>query len=142
MERRQDPRVRCRVPVELYCPGVEHEVPCRVHDLSFSGLFATGQPAVSIDSRVEVVLRVHEEGLRLNGRVVRSTTEGVAVEFGALTAEQTELLNTVMWPRWDGRDLLEGVMILADDSEMRDLGTWMRLTSVIESFRRHLPHHR
>jgi hypothetical protein len=129
------------VPVELHCPGADSRISCKFRDLSFSGLFAVGQPAVRADAPVEIRLRVGDRRLTFRARVARVTLDGVGVEFGTVDAGQAELLQDVMWPRWDGRDILEGVMILAGDGEIRDLAQWMHLTSVVETFRRHLAHH-
>lgn len=142
MERRRHPRVRCRLPVELYCPGASSSISCKIRDLSLGGLFAVGQPAVRADAALEIRLRKGRERIGLRARVARVTLDGVGVEFGPLDAEQSAFLQEVMWPRWDGRDILEGVMILAADGEIRDLAEWMRLTSVVEDFRRHMTRHR
>jgi hypothetical protein len=137
MERRRHPRVRCRLPVELYCPGANSGISCKVRDLSLAGLFAVGQPAVRADAPLEIRLRKGRDRVTLRARVARVTLDGVGVEFGALDTGQSDFLHEVMWPSWDGRDILEGVMILAGDGEIRDLAEWMRLTSVVQDFRRH-----
>jgi hypothetical protein len=67
------------------------------------------------------------------------TLEGVAIELGSLNAGQVALIERIMWRRWDGPDLLEGLMILAPDTPMEGLSDWLRLTAAAEYFRHHRP---
>ena len=46
-------------------------------------------------------------------------------------SKKGRLLEDIIWPKWDGEQLFEGLLIVAPHEDIVDLADWMRLTSLL-----------
>jgi hypothetical protein len=53
------------------------------------------------------------------------------LKFNPLDELESLTLENVIWPKWDGRELFEGLLIVAPHENIVDLAGWMRLTSLL-----------
>lgn len=141
MERRGHPRVVYAVPARLACRSWHGSTNCRIRDIGMGGLYALSPSRAPVDTQVELLFRVGADDLVVSGRVQRSDLDGVAIKFDSLSAAQSAVLEQLIWPDWDGHNLMEGVLLLAAFSEIRELKDLMHLTTIVEEYgRRDLAH--
>ena len=107
---RKHPRIRCRLPVDLFCGNESKRLNCRSQDLCLGGMFAAGAECMRVDDQVHVEL-APESGaqVHLEARVARTTTEGAGLQFVDNSPPSVEVLGALLTPTWDGENLLDGV---------------------------------
>jgi len=135
MEARAHPRSRLSVPVGLYCADKNRYYRRKINNISVGGLFVSGTPCARNSTRLEVTInpakRVQEAPDRYTAEVARSSASGFALKFNHLDEQKRRLLEDIIWPKWDGEQLFEGLLIVAPHEDIVDLADWMRLTSLL-----------
>ena len=135
MEARAHPRTRLSVPVGLYCADKHTYYRRKISNISVGGLFVSGSPCGRTGTRLEVVVNPINRPLQPSDRyaaqVVRSSISGFALQFNRLNDQKLQALEEVIWPKWDGENMFEGLLIIAAHENIVDLAGWMRLTSIL-----------
>jgi len=135
VEARAHPRTRLCVPVGLYCADKNRYYRRKINNISVGGLFVSGTPCGRNGSRLEVIInpanRAPEASDRYTADVARSSASGFALKFNHLDEQKKRMLEDTIWPEWDGKELFEGLLIVAPHEDIVDLAGWMRLTSLL-----------
>lgn len=135
VDARRSPRTKTSFPVALVSNGGGIEQVRIIKDLSESGLFVTSLTTTKIGDIYLVAIKnpVLGESLVLSARVARIDSEGCGLLFDRLEPEERQFLFDLIHPRWDGRDLLEGVIMHGILADTADFAACMRLTSLLSS---------
>ncbi len=135
MEARNHPRTRLSVPVGLYCTEKSTYYRRKINNISVGGLYVDGNPCGRKGAQLEVIINPAvselESADRYTGEILRSCVSGFAMQFRYLDENQQRKMEELIWPKWDGEDMLEGLLIVAPREDVVDLADWMRLTSIV-----------
>lgn len=138
---RKHERISCRLPVNVFCDADMRRLGCRTEDIGLGGLFANGAQCLRIDQPVSVELAPNSGArLHIEGRIVRTTTDGAGLQFVDNSPATLEVLQALLTPDWDGGHVLDGVIKIAPWYGDGDLASWMRLTSIVSDWQ-HLKNH-
>lgn len=130
-------RLPFRLGVNLFSDSDRRPQHCYSRDIGYDGLFAVGARHLKHDDPVRIVVEVGDgEGLHLDARVIRVEGDGVDCEFAGNSPATLEVLDALLSPKWDGQNLLEGVITFAPWYHDTNLASWMRLTSLVSDWRR------
>jgi hypothetical protein len=138
MDARVHPRTSHSISVGLYCPEKDQFQNGKVRDISTEGLFFTGTPCARTGTQFSVVVnpRNPDKSLTLSARVVRHTSNGFALRFHNISQQARQQLEEIIWPSWDGKDVFEGLLIVAAHENTGSFSGWLRLTSMLFNYRR------
>ena len=64
------------------------------------------------------------------------TLDGADLKFDSPSPQQIEELREVIYPHWNGQNLLEGVLILSNWVDADDFAGWLRLLTLVEHWQR------
>jgi hypothetical protein len=121
--------------VGLYCADKHTYYRRKINNISAGGLFISGSSCGRSGIQLEVVVNpanpAQETSERYSAEVVRSSVSGFALKFNHLNEQKKRALEDVIWPKWDGEKLFEGLLIVAPHEDIVDLAGWMRLTSLL-----------
>jgi len=121
--------------VGLYCADKNKYYRRKSNNISVGGLYVSGSPCGRGGTQLEVMVnpvnRAQQPSERFAAEVVRSSVSGFALKFNHLDEQKKRALEDVIWPKWDGEELFEGLLIVAPHEDIVDLAGWMRLTSVL-----------
>jgi len=121
--------------VGLYCADKNRYYRRKINNISEGGLFVSGAPCARNGTRLEVTInpakRAQEASDRYKAEVARSSASGFALKFNHLDELKRRVLEDIIWPKWDGEQLFEGLLIVAPHEDIVDLADWMRLTSLL-----------
>ena len=135
MEARAHPRTRLSVPVGLYCADKNRYYRRKISNISLGGLFISGascgRSGIQLGVTVNPVNRALESSDRYPAQLIRRSVSGFALKFDPLDEQRMRVLEEVIWPKWDGEQLFEGLLIVAPHTDIVDLAGWMRLTSLL-----------
>jgi hypothetical protein len=135
MELRAYPRTRLSLPVGLYCPDKNSYYRRKISNISMGGMFISGTSCGRNGMGLDVIVNPNnkspEEPERYTARIIRNSTEGFALSFNNLGKLEREMLQDIIWPRWDGKDDFEGMLIVAARENVVGLSGWLRLTSLV-----------
>lgn len=121
-----------RMKVRLHVPGSPAAITCTTQEISHDYVFISGGPKVRAGSEVKLEFNRRDgEPVAVNCVVVPHTGERLLLCYGEMAAAQRDLLKRTIWPDWDGRDLLHGLILMADRCEEQTLSEWLRLTSLL-----------
>ena len=138
---RKHQRISCRLPVDLFCGNETKRLNCRTQDIGLGGMFAVGAQCLTGGDPVRVELAPDSGSLlHLDGRIIRTTTEGAGLQFVGNSPATIEVLQALLSPDWNGGLLLDGVIKIAPWYGDDNLAGWMRLTSIVSDWQR-LTHH-
>lgn len=137
LESRPHQRLPFRLALNLFTDSERHPQQCVSRDIGYDGLFAMGARNLKPNDSVRLSVEVgHGESLHLDGRVSQVAVDGVECEFAGNSPATLEVLDALLSPKWDGRNLLEGVMTFAPWYHDTNLASWMRLTSLVTDWQR------
>lgn len=138
MNGRSQPRTSHSLSVGLYCPEKDRFQNGKVRDISTEGLFVTGTPCARTGMQFSIVVNPRDpaNSLILSARVVRVTSDGFALRFENLSEQVRQQLEDIIWPAWDGKDVFEGLLIIAAHQDTYSFSGWLRLTSMLFNYRR------
>ncbi len=135
MDARRSPRTKTSFAATLINSGGGVEQVRIVTDLSESGLFVTSLTSARIDDIYLIYIKKpgDRESMVLSARVSRVDVRGSGLVFDQLQQNERQFLFDLIHPKWDGKDLLEGVIIHGVLEETADFAICMRLTSLLSS---------
>ncbi|MES9945580.1 MAG: PilZ domain-containing protein [Candidatus Thiodiazotropha sp.] len=139
LDARRSPRRKTSLPVTLSSKAGGAGQACIIKDLSESGLFITCPTSAKIDGNYQLSIKRPGAGeyLELSARVIRVDNWGSALIFDRLEPQKSRLLSNLIQPKWDGKDLLEGVIMHGMLEDTANFAACMRLTSLLSSNYRH-----
>ncbi len=122
-----------RLDVALRLAGGDEAVPCQTYEIGMGSLFLDGAVGLSSGQHVDVIFPAANGGpLTLPCCVEASAGRHLFLRYEALNGEQRQCLEQIIWPPWDGSDLLDGLMLLsARYGATSSLTEWLRLTSLL-----------
>ena len=137
METLAEKRVKVRLVVDLYCVERDQHRKCRVSNIGLDGMFVVGLPCFKNDQKVRATFGRSEGGaLCLPCRVSQIALDGADLKFDNPSAQQIEELREIIYPQWNGLNLLEGVLILSNWVEADDFTGWLRLLTLVQHWQR------
>ncbi|MCB1774152.1 MAG: PilZ domain-containing protein [Gammaproteobacteria bacterium] len=140
-EARRHPRIGYRLAVDVFCGNETTRRQCHTQDIGLGGLFAVGGQCLQREDEVQVELGPPGPGtLHLTGRVARVNANGAGVQFVGNSAATIEVLTALIEPKWDGQNLLDGIISIAPWYRQNDLAGWMRLTSLVSDWQKLTQH--
>ncbi|MCU7806655.1 MAG: PilZ domain-containing protein [Candidatus Thiodiazotropha sp. (ex Semelilucina semeliformis)] len=133
MNARKHPRTKTSFQVTLTNKAGSTVQTRIVNNISHAGFFVSSLTNLKKYDEYELLVKrpASNESMRLPARVSRVGPEGCGFEFLNLQTDQQQLLNRLINPDWDGKDLLEGVMMYGPLEETTDFAACMRLTSLL-----------
>lgn len=123
--------------VDLFCPeqGVHHT--CRTASMGLDGLWVVGSLPLRTNNAVTVSIDDPRRGaLQMPCRVTGFTADGIRLDFENPSPASLDRLETIVGPKWNGDDLLEGVLALSNHSDVDDLAGLLHLTTIMEHWRK------
>jgi len=130
-------RVKIRLVVDLHYVEQDQHRKCRVSNIGLDGMFVVGLPGFKHGQGVRATFGRPEGGaLSLLCRVDQITLDGADLKFDSPSPQQIEELREVIYPQWNGNDLLEGALILSSWVEADDFAGWLHLLTLAEQWQR------
>ncbi|MCU7937663.1 MAG: hypothetical protein KZQ99_22910 [Candidatus Thiodiazotropha sp. (ex Dulcina madagascariensis)] len=90
-----------------------------------------GNPKIDDEYRVSIKKPGEPSAHQLTARVSRIGEDGCGLSFDGLRQHECLFLSELTNPRWDGKDLLEGVIIHGVLENTTEFASCMRLTSLL-----------
>ena len=139
MDARKTPRTKTSFQVTLVSKASGVGQTRVIRDLSQSGVFVSYLGSPKIDERYQLLFRRPGApgALQLTARVARIGNTGCGLTFEGLQPQESRFLSDLTNPKWDGKDLLEGVIMHGILENTTDFASCMRLTSLLSSRYRH-----
>ncbi|MCU7814152.1 MAG: PilZ domain-containing protein [Candidatus Thiodiazotropha sp. (ex Lucinoma kastoroae)] len=139
MDARKTPRTKTSFQVTLTSKASGVEQIRVVEDISQSGFFVSSLSTSKIDDLYQIEIKKPDQSnsLQLVARVTRINNQGCGLSFDHLQQHESQFLSELTNPKWDGKDLLEGVIMHGVLENTTDFATCMRLTSLLSSGYRH-----
>jgi hypothetical protein len=129
-------RIACRLAVDVFCGNEATRRRCFTRDIGLGGLFVTGGAGLRHGQPVSIELGPSgRTRLHLEARVNRLAADGVGLEFDGNSAATLDVLASLIEPKWDGVNLLDGVLTMSPWYGSDNLAGWMRLTSLVADWR-------
>jgi len=130
-ERAQDLRRKLEVGVRL----VDSDSPAtrRTLEVGRDGVFVEGGPNdLRCGQMVELVFADKAgESICVNCVVEPYGWSKQHLRYCELQPERRERLEQIVWPSWDGSNLLDGLILMAGRYGAASLSDWLRLTSLL-----------
>lgn len=135
-------RIVRRLDIELRCPSQPSRRCYRTCEIYPEGIYVEGISALPANTEVEIVLTGPVgEPLRLRCLAERSTDDDKRhLRFLELSGEQRTRLENILWPPWDGADLLDGLIIVAGRFGATSLEECLHLTNIVSNCRAKVRH--
>ncbi|MES9824749.1 MAG: PilZ domain-containing protein [Candidatus Thiodiazotropha endolucinida] len=139
MDARRSPRTKTSLQVMLASKAGGVEQVSIVRDLSETGFYATSLATAKVNDgyRVSIKRPGHHESQELSAKVIRVDNPGCGLAFDQLTPHESQFLTDLIHPKWDGKDLLEGVIMHGILEDTASFAACMRLTSLLDSNYKH-----
>ena len=132
-------QIPCRVPVDLYCPHKQMHKSARTLSIGERSLFIVGIPCLRPNVDVIVSFGNPEDAiLQIPCQVGLVTLEGVMLNYQHHDSKYSHQLQRIIWPSWDGHNMLDGLLALACRDDIHDLAGLLRITKIAEEWRRHI----
>jgi len=113
------------------------------HKIGPDSLFIDGAPSLRRGQGIELIFE-SASGLRvaIDGIVEGHTGSKLFVSYRTLETQARERLEQIIWPSWDGANLLDGLILLAGRYGDATLKDWLRLTNLLGTIQPRLVHRR
>jgi len=99
------------------------------------GIFISGTPCGNTGREVSLFVtpmnKPVEESKCFPACIIRTSNSGFALEFNAIDDNDSRILDMLTKPQWDGRNVIDGLLIAASHSHVMSLSECLRLTSVV-----------
>lgn len=129
--KKESPHRKLEVGVRL----VDSELPAsrRTLEVGPDGVFLEGGPNdLRCGQIVEIVFADKAgENICVNCVVEPYGWSKQHLRYCELQAERRERLEQIVWPAWDGSNLLDGLLLMAGRFGAASLSDWLRLTSLL-----------
>lgn len=134
MDARRYPRIKTSFLASLMTESGSRETR-PIENISENGFFVSGSKALKLGQQCQLTMSIPgaTQTLTLAARVVHIDETGCGLAFDSMDRCQSELLSNRIKPRWDGRDILEGVIIHGILENTSDLASSLRLTTLLSS---------
>ncbi|MBT3048390.1 MAG: PilZ domain-containing protein [gamma proteobacterium symbiont of Ctena orbiculata] len=135
MDARKSPRTKTSLTVTIASETADIEQIRTIKDLSESGFYVDSLTKSKIDEGYLVYIKKpgQKEGLRLPARVIRVDHQGCGLTFDRLAPNESQFLCDLIHPKWDGKDLLTGIVMHGVLEDTTEFAACMRLTSLLSS---------
>ncbi len=133
-ERRKHFRTACRITACIEEPGlIQADQYCRTSNIGMKGVFIPDAPQYPIGTKCRLVIRDHAgEPLKLDAKVSHHHQAGLGFTFTKPPMEDCLRLKHIVKPVWDGKDFLEGMLLMLRYSEpATELSDCLALTSFL-----------
>lgn len=135
MEKRRHQRTDCRFPVRIEhtepLTGLSH---CFSTNIGMKGIFIKNGPKHRPGTKCTIRIHDHENELVcLPAKVTHSCNEGTGYTFNTPPMQDCLKLRHIVSPSWDGRNLLDGVLLTSRYAKPRNLADCLSLTSLIST---------
>lgn len=134
MDARKHQRIKTSFLASLITENGSRETR-RIENISENGFYVSGSKTLKLGQQCQLTMSIPgaTETLSLAARVIHIDETGCGFAFNSLDARQSKLLSSRIKPRWDGRDILEGVIIHGILENTSDLASSLRLTTLLSS---------
>lgn len=124
--------VNRKLDVILHRGENSQDLQCRTFAVGQHSLLLDGIIALSPRQAVQVTLAADsDQPLTLSCRVEATAGSHAYLYFDTLSPSQQQRLNEVLWPTWDGANLLDGLLLMAERYGATSLTEWLRLTDLL-----------
>lgn len=133
-ERRNHFRTACRVTACIEEPGlIQADQYCRTSNIGMKGVFIPKAPQYPIGTKCRISIEDHTgKPLKLDAIVSHYNLAGVGFTFPQPPMDDCLRLKHIVKPVWDGKDFLEGMLLMLRYSEpATDLSECLALTSFL-----------
>lgn len=136
-ERRRHHRTVCRVPACIEQTGlINADQYCRTSNIGMKGVFMPNAPRQPLGKNCKLVIHDNaEDPLRLDAKVSHVSKDGIGFLFTSPRVEECLRLKHLVKPYWDGKDFLEGMMLMLRYSQpSTELKDCLSLTSFLSLY--------
>ena len=123
------------ISVGLYCSHKNSYQNKKACNLTTTDLLICGNTCGNTGMEFEIIFNPichrHGPSLRLPAQIARNTIDGTVFEFTRMGEQDKHMLEDIIWPKWDGLDMFEGLLVLAAYEDATDLAGWLKLTSLV-----------
>lgn len=142
MDARAHPRTNLRLHAITGVPGTGTRSRVTVENISLGGLFVRGVAGPPVGKQLQVAIGATtlaaSQAIPLDAHSVRSNSRGFALHFDTIDSHSASLIEKLMHPDWDGRNLFDGLLIAATHEQLDSLAQCLQLSSVISGrYRNH-----
>ncbi len=121
-----------RLEVGLRVPELNTSAICYTREIGMDGLSIEGAPSLRCGQGVQLVFDdQHGRSVSVDCVVEPYAGSGLRLRYCNLQQERRERLEEIVWPSWDGANLLEGLVLMAGRFGAATLQDWLRLTSLL-----------
>lgn len=135
MEARAHPRSSLQLKTELVCLNTQAHYQRCIRNISMGGLFVSGSPCGNAGMEVSLFVtpmnKPVEDSKRFPARIIRTSNSGFALKFGEIGDSDSHILDMLTKPKWDGKNVFDGLLIAAAHEHVMSLSECLRLTSVV-----------
>lgn len=135
MEARAHPRSSLQIKTDLVCPSTQTMYARYVRNISLGGLYVSGTPCATTGSELAVIMtplgHAESDATRFPAKIARTASSGFALRFDPMSDRDSRILGDLINPSWDGKNVIEGLLIVAAREHVMSLSECLRLTSVV-----------
>lgn len=135
-DRRKNSRTDCRIGACIEEPGlfVNHRY-CRTANIGMKGVFLPRTFNRPLGSVCKLIIHDQaQEPLKIKARVTHLANGGVGFTFTNPANSEKQRLEKIMNPQWDGKDFMEGVMMILRYSQpTTELKDCLSMTHLLSS---------
>ncbi len=125
-----------RLKVGLRAPELGIAADCHTYEVGADGLFVEGAPILRRGGKVELTFTdSNGDSLTVDCVVDAHAGSNLFLRYRDLDQVRRQRLEQIIWPPWDGADLLDGLMLMAGRYNARTLRDLMCLTTLLEVIR-------
>ncbi len=136
-ERRRHYRTECRVPACVEQKGlIDVDQYCRTSNIGMKGVFMPNAPRQPLGKICKLVIHDNaQDPLKIDARVSHISKDGIGFTFTNPRVEDCFRLKHLVKPHWDGKDFLEGMMLMLRYSKpSTELKDCLSLTSFLSLY--------
>jgi hypothetical protein len=133
-----DVLVNRRLEVYLRRNGSSEAMQCRTYEIGLHSFFVEGAQLAKGQEVEATFAAAGDEPFTLTCRVEATVGSNAFLRFGSLSSHQRLRLEQLIWPPWDGADLLDGLILMSDRFGASSLPGWLRLTSLLSTWQPHV----
>ena len=131
MARHRSPQVDCYLPIICVNRSNHSKFQGYTQSLSLEEMLLSPAPPWQVGDDIDIRFLRPTGDVNLAGQVARSEPSSVILRFAAIDDTTCAQLTDLLWPKWDKRDLLEGLILISRYGNSTNLSEWLGLTSVL-----------
>lgn len=122
-----------RLKVGLRAPQLGLSTICHTYEIGADSLFVEGAPALQRGGEVELTFTgVGGESVSVLCVVDAHAGSNLFLRYRDLDHARRQRLEEIIWPPWDGENLLDGLMLMAARYDVQTFSDLMCLTTLLE----------